>query len=252
MSFFDVMKNKWSLFIDIEGFSSMYRKGEEEKALKLLSDLMCDSYRIGKIRSDDSNRLFIYQFGDGFLFCPDFEESDLERPISIAIALMQLTILKDGFVRVAISCGEMADILGCYHKEIRDNVKDGNIGLGAGIMTINQVMGTALINAHKLSKDGPKGPLLLLDSELDAQVKQVENIKVYKCDNHILIDWIHSEVASVDKIFEKIGLGVPSSETLEEKVKTYTDELPDKLKAWKKNAEILIRGGKLCPNMNIC
>lgn len=77
---------QWSLWIDLEGFSHFCISGQEGRILKLLSLLMLDLYKIGtKIYPDESNRLFIYQFGDGFIINPYLGDSTLERPISIAI-----------------------------------------------------------------------------------------------------------------------------------------------------------------------
>ncbi len=88
--------NWWSLYIDIEGFSNMFRT-DETKVLKLLSDLMGDLYKIGtRIYSDEFNRLFIHQIADGFIIYSHFGDLGLVRPISIAIALMQSTALRGG------------------------------------------------------------------------------------------------------------------------------------------------------------
>jgi hypothetical protein len=232
---------KWSLFIDIEGFSFMYRAGQDARALTLLHGLMLDLYKIGtRIYSDDFHRLFIHQFGDGFIICPYGGDKTLERPISIGIALMQSTALRDGFARAAISQGEMADILGCYPKEIQDNLRDGCVTLGLGIMTINQSMGAALINAYTLSDSGIKGPLLLLDSALKSQVKDM-GVSII---DPIGIDWIHSDVALVGDILNKIDLDVPSSKPLEEIVRNYINSNKELPCEWKKSAEILIRGTK--------
>ncbi|MGH7800013.1 MAG: hypothetical protein ACREOW_05200 [Thermodesulfobacteriota bacterium] len=233
---------QWSLFIDIEGFSKIYQ-AEKAKACKLLSGLMLDLYNIGtRFYPDYSNRLFIHQFGDGFIICPNPWDLNLVKPISIAVALMQATALRGGFARAAISHGEMVDILGWYPKEIRDNLTDGRIMLGDGIMTIGQVMGDALVNAYKLSTTKPKGPRLLLDISLESHLKDIKVSIIDRDDNHIGIDWVHSEIVLVADILKKIDIiNVPSSKTLEGILRSYitvNNKLSDE---WKKSAEKLIR-----------
>lgn len=99
--------DKWSLFIDIEGFSNLYQTREKTRALELLSWLMLDLYKIGtRIYSNENERFFIYQIGDGFLIAPDYIEQSIKRPLSIAIALMRATVGRNGSVRAAISHGE--------------------------------------------------------------------------------------------------------------------------------------------------
>ncbi len=169
----------WSLFIDIEGFSSMYLVGQKVKVYKLLIGLIHDLYKIGtRIYPDTSQAyssslcLSVHQFGDGVIVCSGVYASNLlVIPVSIAIALMQSTALRGGVAKAAISYGEMADFLGCYPEEIQDNLEDNHIvRLGPGIMTIIPIMGEALINAYSLSKCG-QGPLLLLDRAFESQLK---------------------------------------------------------------------------------
>ena len=243
-----IMK-QWSLFIDIEGFSKIYQ-AEKAKACKLLSGLMLDLYNIGtRIYPDYYNRLFIHQFGDGFIICPNPWDLNLAKPISIAIALMQATALRGGFARAAISHGEMADILGWYPKEIRANL-EGNyiVSLELGIMTIIPVMGDALINAYALSKCKPKGPRLLLDKEFESQLQDIKVSTVDRYDDHIGIDWMHSEISLVSDILKKIDIDAPSSKDLEEIVRNYITSNNKLSDEWKKSAEILIRGGKPSDN----
>ena len=102
---------------------------------------MLDLYRIGiRIYPSAPHRLFIYQLGDGFIVCPDFGDPNLNRPISIAIALMQSTALRGGLAKAAISHGEISDILSCYPKEIQDNVSHGGVALGSGIVSVANIV----------------------------------------------------------------------------------------------------------------
>lgn len=253
---------KLAIFIDIEGFSPLYKKDPVKVKELLFRDLTYDLYTIGReLFYGDSDRLFIYHYGDGFLITTR-EEFDSKGPISIlkktiaiAIALMRLIILKNGAAKAAISYGEMEDTLGYCHEKIQDKISNGGcIKIGSGLMCIMPVMGDALINAHNLAKsDEPKGPLLLLDSSilqfqtqdiniLESQLGDLGVFIINSPRKYIEIDWIHSEVALANEILNCIDMA-PTSETLEEKlkdyIKIYDEDLP---KEWKKNAELLIKG----------
>jgi hypothetical protein len=236
---------KWSLWIDLEGFSHYYLSCQGGKALRLLSSLMLDLYKIGtKIYQDDENRLFIYQFGDGFIVCPYIGDATLVRPISVAIALMQSLASKDGFARAAISQGEIADVVSCYQKEITDNLKDGSVPLGRGIMTINPVLGDALINAHNLSMSNPKGPRLLLDIKMKSNLEAVAKNNVIIIDqynDHVGIDWVRSKTKLAEDILNVISVDRPSEEILVKKIKDYISGNQNLNEEWKNSAEKLIR-----------
>lgn len=234
---------EWSVFIDIEGFSHFYESRHKERALELLRGLMLDLFKIGTtIYSSGGNRLFIYQFGDGFLVCPDIGDPDIERPISIGIALMRSTALRGGFARTAISQGDIGDILGCYPKEIQDRIEGFCVSLGEGLMTINRIMGLALINAYKLSMSKPQGPRLLTDPGLEPEIKKL-NLPMVGCfGDHIEVDWIHSSLNLTDSIFKDInGFPSPPSTDLEKGLRDYIkSEQPPK--EWEGRADILIQG----------
>ncbi len=220
----------------------MFRTNET-KVLKLLSDLMGDLYKIGtRIYSDEFNRLFIHQIADGFIIYSHFSDLGLVRPISIATALMQSTALRGGFTRAAISHGKMFDIRSLYHREIIDNLSDGRIRLGSGIMNIFTVMGNGLVNSYKLLMTKPKGPRLLLDGDLESRLKDIKISIIDRYSDHIGIDWIHSEISLVSNILTKIDIQPPSPKNIERIVRNNIAS-NDKLSIeWKENAERLIRG----------
>jgi len=102
------MNERWAISIDIEGFSKHYEHSEDRKtyAILALGELMNSVFLVGsqcfpgtpeKIFSE---RLFAHQFGDGFLICSDFPESDASRAIAIAVAIMRHMTLK-GYVTKA-------------------------------------------------------------------------------------------------------------------------------------------------------
>ncbi len=233
--------HKWVLFIDVEGFSSIYRRNKAE-ATSLLSGLMSDLYCIGtKVYPDDKERLFVYQFSDGFVVSPDFN-GEIDRPITIAIVLMRLTLLRKGVLRAAISYGEMGDILSDYPEEVIKVYKNGPVPLGRGVMTINPLMGDALINVYKLASAEPKGPLLILDKDFVKNVKNT-NFIIYDIDGYSCVNWIHSEIDLANEILKRIGRGAPPRETLHELIRGYMADNTGLNGAWKTNASTLIKEG---------
>ena len=158
------MNNSWAIYIDIEGFSALYPEGND--ALWALNKLMLAVHRIGKnVFPEPPERLFAHQLGDGFLIVSDFHEEDLNRAASIATLLMKFITSFGVFARGAIAEGELSGITGCYSNEVMNECDNGDWStsrMGAGLMTIFPVMGTALINAVGIDKRSPKGPLLTL------------------------------------------------------------------------------------------
>src|SRR3546814_15908089 len=66
---------RWSIWIDIEGFSKLWEDGG--LALAGLRALMSGIYAIGnKVYTDDGDRLFAHQFGDGFVIVGDFRSEE--------------------------------------------------------------------------------------------------------------------------------------------------------------------------------
>ena len=166
------MEGRWGISIDIEGFSKNYEYSEERKtfAILALAELMRAIINIGRIcypgnpERNYSDRLFVHQFGDGFIICSDFPEKDASRAISIATVLMRHMIMKGFAIKAAISSGDMPDIKGCYPGPVRES-QDERVDLGMGLMTVISVMGTALTKAHKLSNTH-KGSVLIIDESL--------------------------------------------------------------------------------------
>lgn len=84
----------WSISIDIEGFSTLWPRGN--KAILGLRALMDSIYRVGTHGfHDDGDRLFAHQFGDGFIIVDDFHEAALDHCAAIGVSLNpQLKITK--------------------------------------------------------------------------------------------------------------------------------------------------------------
>ena len=149
--------NRWSLWIDVEGFSAIYQT-DETKALSAIGSLMEAIFKIGSsIYSRHPYRLFAHQFGDGFVIVSDFPEISAERPLAIAISLMRHLLAKGVVCKAAVACGCFADVKGCYPNIVMTEIKsDAFASMGEGLMTINPVMGTALITSNVLSRHPPR------------------------------------------------------------------------------------------------
>lgn len=216
-------KARWSIYIDMQGFSELFDK--ESQILLSLGELMRAIYRVGTIAYPSvPDRLFAHQTGDGFVVVSDFPEPSPIRAIAIAIVLLRHVASTGRFARAAIAEGELADIVGCYPREVTANRdRAGDVILGEGLMTVFPIMGTALIRAFALEKRDPPGPLLLLDGKisnrlpLDFAVQKVSNA----ADAPVSIDWIHSEIPLVSQIWSQSGFPDISDKEIEEKLIEY-------------------------------
>lgn len=233
----------WALYIDIEGFSNLFLK-EKPRAILLLRGLLNDLYKIGSVLyKDESVRLFIYQFGDGFIICPDFEEDTL-RPISLATALMRSTLFRDGVSKAAITFGTMEDILGCYPDEIVKKSNNGVVSIGEGILVFSQVIGYALINSYKLSEK-VSGPVVVVDEEVIYRIQNdtgiiFEKLKGYREKEFFCINWIWSNCPLIDKICKVIRVPDSKPSELGQRLKEYMNEQDGLTEQWILNAQKLI------------
>lgn len=137
------------MFIDVEGFSSLYRNKDAD-SIHGLSDLMEGIITIGRAVSKlGLTRIFAHQFGDGFVITEDCS-SKIGRMASVAMALHQFVLIKAGhFCRSALEKGELSGVVGCYPKAVTES-RGSTVMLGEGQMTITPVTGTALIKTYKL------------------------------------------------------------------------------------------------------
>lgn len=230
------MNDRWAINIDIEGFSINYEHSEDRKsfAIRALAELMDSIIKIGTLcfpgdpRNNFSDRLFVHQFGDGFIICSDYPETDAIRAISIAVTIMRHMMIKGFATKAAISTGSMSDIRGCYPESVRDT-KDGIVDLGMGIMTIISVMGTALTKAHKLSTT-KKGAVLILDENV-ARLGIPEGV-IIKGGLGYCIDWMSSRLPMSDEIADTAGLYTDNSQKLLEKLDLYCKQEPPPPNSW--------------------
>ena len=81
----DESKPRWSIWIDIEGFSAQW--SQERRSMRGLGFLMSGILTLGEtVFPADGDRLFAHQFGDGFIIVSDFHEPDLERCAAVAVS----------------------------------------------------------------------------------------------------------------------------------------------------------------------
>lgn len=208
---------RWSIWIDIEGFCCMFKK-EPVRALSALSELARSLLLIGtRVYPESPQRLFVHQFGDAFIIVSDFPEPTADRPLAIAIALMRHLLSKNISTKCAISTGDLGDYLGCYPRELRDVLDAGRCPLGEGVMTIFPVTGNALINAYSLHGQR-HGAVLLLDTIFDRDIPA--GVKVVH-DAPTTIDWIHSDYALAREVCDKAGLTSLDSDMALDCLKSY-------------------------------
>lgn len=196
------MHKRWAIWIDIEGFSKLWSVGDV--GLHALNKLMLGIYRIGShVYPEEGSRLFAHQFGDGFIIVSDFAEESLDRCASIAIALMRFVTHSGCFARAAIAEGEFADIAGCHPREIRNARDDWGVRLGNGLMTLNDVMGTALVNTNKLdASNACRGSLLTIEALSRNRLSDSIILRPISNNPELqVIDWIHSSTDELRRIF---------------------------------------------------
>ncbi len=196
-------KNRWSIWIDVEGFSALYRVNEA-RAIQVLGELMESLFNIGTtVFSRSPDRLFIHQFGDGFVIVSDFPEARPDRPIAVCLAVMRHLLIRGIVTKAAISGGGFSDVGSRYPETVLKASKDRrHVNLGEGLMTIIPVMGTALITAHKLAAQR-SGAVLLLDPLIFAEVPSDVSIQPGL---PAVVDWVHSNRPQVVEICQAAGL----------------------------------------------
>ena len=218
------MHKRWAIWVDIEGFSKLWSVGDV--GLNGLNQLMLGIFRIGTlVYPEPGRRLFAHQFGDAFVIVSDFEEASLDRCASIAVALMRFVTHSGCFARAAIAEGEFADIAGCHPREIRDAQDNEVVRMGNGLMTLNYVIGTALVNANKVDKANKcKGSLLTFETALRDRFS-AGIVSRSLPDNSALqvIDWIHSTTDELQLIFNKVPEANRSAEAIAATVERYTE-----------------------------
>lgn len=197
------MDQRPALFIDVEGFGSLYGK-EKVDSLWGLSDLMEGVITIGRAASElGLARIFAHQFGDGFVITED-SSSTLGRMASVAMALHQFVMIKAGhFCGSALEKGGLSDVVGCYPKAVTES-GGSTVMLGEGLMTITPVTGTALIKTYKLLGKHRGGVAVLptaYRNELDHGVVAIEENGV------LYLNWIESTGDTLERCRRALRIG---------------------------------------------
>lgn len=184
--------NCWAIWIDIEGFSKTYPKNQV-KAHSLVGAIMegiLDA--VETLLNDSPNRIFAYQTGDGFIISSEFGLNAPELPLGLGIFLLKRVLNHGGVAKCGISSGGMSDIQGCFPERVQKlKEESGFISLGEGVMTTFPVMGTALINSHRIASKA-SGALLIWDNDLPSNFSE-SIFSTYRGREFQIIDWIHSE-----------------------------------------------------------
>jgi hypothetical protein len=213
--------NRWSIYIDIEGFSEIYKR-RQGRAIQALGELMEALFLIASKRFPQApERLFIHQFGDGFVVVSDVMEPNPERPIAICLAVMRHLICRGVATKATISGGDFADISSSYPERVLAAAQDRrHVNIGDGVMTIIPVMGTALITPHKLA-NRRSGAILLLDSTIFFQLPIGV---IAQAGSPAVIDWVHSECHLIAEVAEIAGLVTADADVTERHLRSYIDE----------------------------
>lgn len=221
---FHVQDERWSIYIDIEGFSALWEKGNE--VLCALGELMRGAFRIGRYCFPNApERIFSHQIGDGFLIVSDFHEESLDRAVTVAAALMRFVGNTGVFAKAAVAEGQFSDIHSCYPREVIE-CEDANnrLALGMGLMTLFPVMGTALIRAAAVAKTSPRGPLLTIESSKAERLSNEIPTREIPESNLLSIDWLHMDTILLSRIEASAQLEPTSIPVREEKLSRYCTE----------------------------
>jgi hypothetical protein len=215
---------RWSIWIDIEGFSDLWTQGN--LALAGLRALMSGIFAIGtRTYPSDPQRLFAHQFGDAFVIVSDFHERSLDRCAAIAVVLMRHVAAAGCLARAAIAEGDFADISGCFPTEVSNAARRTGdtdvVQIGSGLMTLLPVMGNALIKAHALDKSSPaKGSVLAISSENGHRLSD-GFLRQPAGDAHTIIDWVHSQNDLIATVSRTSSTGTLSTPEIENAIGAY-------------------------------
>lgn len=223
-----------ALYIDIEGFSKKFEIGGKQSFIKLSDDLF-------KLGQNCFTNLSIIQFGgDGYLIKEvGTYTNDLNKFLELSVILLKAITLRGGMGRIQISTGTMADISGLYSEDLIKAIRINSSNLlynTQNIMTINPIIGNALINCVKLT--GPSGPLLLIDEKLLINKDQTNFTKLKKDDNIVFdFNWMKFSNNFISNALVILELDESKLLVEFENYLNSNSDLPDE---WKINAKRLI------------
>jgi hypothetical protein len=130
------------------------------------------------------------------------------------------------FARCTLVEGGLAGITSCYETEVMDECVDGGVStarMGAGLLTIFPVMGTALINAVGLNKSKPKGPLILMPRTFLNRV----NSSFITCSTEntdiVSVNWVATENELISKIGMEADIHLPTKDAISVNLTNYIE-----------------------------
>jgi len=225
------MNESWALYIDEEGFAQHW--DDTMSAFLGLNALMEAICRIGmRVFPEPVDRLFCYQFGDGFLITSDFHEKNLSRAVLITISILRHMLFVKRVARACLVEGNVSDIAGCYPTEVRNQSDRSRVNLGAGLLLISPVLGEGLLRSVGLSKKEPRGPLFLVDSKLKARLPT--DIELSDAEGGVIsLNWLKGEPDGLLPLQQKAGLHMESEDKRISKMTEYLQTYTSVNKKWK-------------------
>jgi hypothetical protein len=214
------MRNRWAIYIDIEGFSELF-KCERFDIIRSLCDLMEAIFLIGE-RCTEENRIFAHQIVDGFTIVGNYNGLSLEMPVAIAISILRHVAVSGRFAKASIGEGDSGDYTGHYPNRVLDAQENGHrVRMGSGLLTLFPVLGTAHIDAYRVHEKSPSGSLLTVASSNRNKLPQNTIVKEVSCGTLLSIDWVHSEINLVNEIQRSANLRSPNIKEIEQAFLNY-------------------------------
>jgi hypothetical protein len=213
---------RWAIYIDVEGSSRLYAHDAAQfcTSVNALLDGIC---RIGsQVCPETPNRLFVHQTGgDGFVIVSEFAQRSPEIPIAIAVVLIQTVLMSGGVAKAGIAQGEFGDIQSCL-PTLQDYPPDqhGRRRLGRGILQVFPVMGSALINAHRLATHRPRGARLAVDRAMVGQMP-ARLVVSHDSADLVVVDWIHTVSDEIEEISSRTGIQLLPPAELRDRLLAY-------------------------------
>jgi len=231
-----------AVYIDIEGFSAIYR-ASEDRGFEALRRLMLGVYEVwSRFIGEDADRLFAHQFSDGFLILQDDWRSTIDRGVAVAVGLMRY-LLAWGFVgRAGIATGDFSDISSLYRAVQREAKQQRPRPDPPGVMTTARVMGDALINAYNVQTNGYSGPLLFVQPGLRNRITGQHLVLQADAQRLLVVDWIRSDVPFLDEVLRVLDRGAFTASLLSELLDRYVGAHSSLSAAWRENAGALVAG----------
>ena len=142
--------------------------------------------------------------------------------------------------KVTINGNYFENVVGSgYEKGFVDGVFFGHVvRLGAGLMTLSPVMGTAFIRAYRLNDDTPSGPFMVESREHEDRIPSgfvYRSVRDKRKTSLISVDSIKTESPTVARIQDLAFLHTPKAGELVQMIRNYCAEYPCVGRSWSGN-----------------